>query len=189
MAALGSVQFTGFDLVNSLYPELINTKSAPLSPDQDSISFIGLSPDSNGSPAPCCLPIPGDPIVGIAQKKRGVVVHAIDCALLAAFESKPNLWLEVRWPSGTNKPVHSTSIEVTMVNSVGVLGRICTLIGEQGANISDLTFVMRKPDFYKTVFELTVRDLKHLHNIITSIQVDIDVSEASRYRTNNINVK
>ncbi len=189
LAALGSVQFTGFDLVNSLYPELINTKSAPLPSDQDSINFIGLSPDSNGSPAPCCLPIPGDPIVGIAQKKRGVVVHAIDCALLAAFESKPYLWLEVRWPSGSNKPVHSTSIEVTMVNSVGVLGRICTLIGEQGANISDLNFVMRKPDFYKTVFELTVRDLKHLHNIITSIQVDMDVSEASRYRTNNINVK
>ena len=53
---------------------------------------------------------------------------------------------------------------------------------------SDLTFVMRKPDFYKTVFELTVRDLKHLHNIITSIQVDMDVSEASRYRTNEFNV-
>ena len=121
--------------------------------------------------------------MGIAQKKRGVVVHAIDCELLAAFESKPNLWLEVRWPSGSNKPVHSTSIEVTMVNSVGVLGRICTLIGEQGANISDLTFVMRKPDFYKTVFELTVRDLKHLHNIITSIQVDlslIHISEPTR---------
>ena len=97
--------------------------------------------------------------------------------------------MEVRWPSSTNKPVHSTSIEVTMVNSVGVLGRICTLIGEQGANISDLTFVMRKPDFYKTVFELTVRDLKHLHNIITSIQVDMDVSEASRFRTNDINAK
>ena len=170
LAALGSVQFTGFDLVNSLYPELINTKSAPLSSEQDSINFIGLSPDSNGSPAPCCLPIPGDPIVGIAQKKTGVVVHAIDCALLASFEAKPSLWLEVRWPLGTNKPVHSTSIEVIMVNSVGVLGRICTLIGEQGANISDLTFVMRKPDFYKTVFEITVRDLKHLHNIITSIQ-------------------
>ena len=52
LAALGSVQFTGFDLVNNLYPELINTKSAPLSSEQDSINFIGLSPDSNGSPAP-----------------------------------------------------------------------------------------------------------------------------------------
>ena len=98
LAALGSVQFTGFDLVNSLYPELINTKKCTSFNDQDSINFIGLSPDSNGSPAPCCLPIPGDPIVGIAKKKKGVVVHAIDCALLAAFESKPNLWLEVRWP-------------------------------------------------------------------------------------------
>ena len=63
------------------------------------------------------------------------------------------------------------------------------MIGEQGANISDLKFVTRKPDFYKTVFELTVRDLKHLHNIITSIQVDMDVSEATRRRTNDIKVK
>ena len=68
LAALGSVQFTGFDLVNSLYPELINTKSAPLSSEQDSINFIGLSPDSNGTSA-LLSPIPGDPIVGIAQKR------------------------------------------------------------------------------------------------------------------------
>ena len=128
-----------------------------------------------------CLPIPGDPIWEL-RKKKGVVVHVLTANI--TFLCKLNLWLEVRWPPGSNKPVHSTSIEVTMVNSVGVLGRICTLIGEQGANISDLTFVMRKPDFYQTVFELTVRDLKHLHNIITSIQVDMDVSEASRYRMN-----
>ena len=44
---------------------------------------------------------------------------------------------------------HSTSIEVTMVNSVGVLGRICTLIGEQGANISDKKFVTRNLTFIK----------------------------------------
>ena len=182
-SALGSVQITGFDLVNSLYPELINSQNAPLSIEQNSINFIGLSPHSNGSPARCCQPVPGDRIVGIARENRGVAIHAIDCELLITFEAKPNLWLDVRWPIEDAKPAHSTSIEVTMVNSVGVLGRICTLIGEQGANIIDLKFNLRKPDFYKTVFELTVRDLKHVYNIMTSIEVDIDISEVSRYRS------
>jgi hypothetical protein len=45
---------------------------------------------------------------------------------------------------------------------------------------------MKKPDFYKTVFELTVRDLKHLYNIMTSIEVDIDVSEVCRHRSSEV---
>ena len=38
-----------------------------------------------------------------------------------------------------------------MANDAGVLGRICTLIGEQRANITDIVFTDRKPDFYRMV--------------------------------------
>ena len=38
-----------------------------------------------------------------------------------------------------------------MANDAGVLGRICTLIGEQRANITDIVFTDRKPDFFRMV--------------------------------------
>ena len=78
LAALGSVQFTGFDLVNNFYPELINTKRHLFHMNKILLILSGYHPIVMGV-HPCCLPIPGDPIVGIAQKKKGEVVHAIDC--------------------------------------------------------------------------------------------------------------
>jgi len=63
-----------------------------------------------------------------------------------------------------------------------VLGRVCTLIGGQKANITDLRFVDRKPDFFRLVVELDVSDAAHLHRILTLLESDGDVAQVSRYR-------
>jgi GTP diphosphokinase / guanosine-3',5'-bis(diphosphate) 3'-diphosphatase len=63
-----------------------------------------------------------------------------------------------------------------------VLGRICTLIGEQKANISDLRFVDRKPDFFRLVVEVDVRDVEHLHRILTVLDAESDVAQVARFR-------
>jgi GTP pyrophosphokinase/guanosine-3',5'-bis(diphosphate) 3'-pyrophosphohydrolase len=69
-----------------------------------------------------------------------------------------------------------------MANDPGVLGRICTLIGEQNANIADLQFMERKPDFYLMSIEIQVRDVEHLHNVMTAIEADSDVAAVNRTR-------
>lgn len=69
-----------------------------------------------------------------------------------------------------------------MANDAGVLGRICTLIGEQRANISDIVFTDRKPDFYRMVIDLEVRDVEHLHNVHTALEADSDVAQVTRFR-------
>jgi GTP pyrophosphokinase/guanosine-3',5'-bis(diphosphate) 3'-pyrophosphohydrolase len=62
------------------------------------------------------------------------------------------------------------------------LGRICTLIGEQKANISDLRFVDRKPDFYRLIVDVQLRDIEHLHAIMLALEVDSDVAAVRRHR-------
>ena len=62
-----------------------------------------------------------------------------------------------------------------MANDAGVLGRICTLIGEQRANITDIVFTDRKPDFYRMVIDIEVRDMEHLTHVLTAIDADSDV--------------
>ena len=59
-----------------------------------------------------------------------------------------------------------------MANDAGVLGRICTLIGEQRANITDIVFTDRKPDFYRMVVDIEVRDMEHLTHVLTAIDAD-----------------
>ena len=69
-----------------------------------------------------------------------------------------------------------------MVNGAGVLGRICTLVGDMGANIINMVFLERKPDFYRIKVEVHVSNVQHLLNIITSIEADTDIAEILRFR-------
>ena len=134
--------------------------------------MIGLDSGQVARPAPCCNPIPGERIVGIAVRGKGVMIHAIDCAELVAFEDAPDRWIDLRWAEGQAQPDHAARIEVTMANDAGVLGRICTLIGEQRANITDIVFTERKPDFYRMVIDIEVRDMEHLTHVLTAIDAD-----------------
>jgi GTP pyrophosphokinase len=64
----------------------------------------------------------------------------------------------------------------------GVLGRICTLIGEQTANISDLRFIERKPDYFRLMMDIDVRDVQHFHRVQTALEADSNVSSIGRHR-------
>jgi (p)ppGpp synthase/HD superfamily hydrolase len=128
-------------------------------------------------------------VVGIAVRGKGVMVHAIDCAELVAFEDEPDRWIDLRWTEGHARPDHTVKIEVTMANDSGVLGRICTLIGEQRANITDIHFSERKPDFYRMVIDIEVRDMEHLTHVLTAIDADSDVAQVKRYRAAAPSVK
>jgi len=73
-------------------------------------------------------------------------------------------------------------LDLTIANDAGVLGRICTLIGEQRANISDLNFEVKNQDFYRLIVNVDLRDLEHLHALMTALDVDNDVAVVQRHR-------
>jgi GTP pyrophosphokinase/guanosine-3',5'-bis(diphosphate) 3'-pyrophosphohydrolase len=56
------------------------------------------------------------------------------------------------------------------------------LIGEQKANISDLRFVDRKPDYYRLIVDVDLRDIEHLHAVMLVLEADSDVAEVKRHR-------
>ena len=177
LARLGSAELAARDVVAVLYPEAreggeIDGKRA----------VIGLDPGQSFQLAQCCQPVPGERIVGISYRGRGVVVHTIDCHALEAVAEDSERWVDVQWHSGKHAAVHTVSLDITISNDAGVLGRICTLIGEQNANISDLRFVDRKPDFYRLVIDVDLRDIEHLHAVMLVLEADSDVAEIRRHR-------
>ena len=145
-------------------------------------AIVGLTEGQEARPAPCCQPIPGERIIGIAVKGEGVHYHAIDCLTLAGLEDTAEEWIDLAWTESAARRPHLACIEAVIANDAGVLGRICTLIGEQHANISDIVFTDRKPDFYRMVIDLEVRDIKHLHNVQTALEADSDVTQVTRFR-------
>ncbi len=181
LARLGAAEMTGKDLVATLYPEL-QREPLPAAGDGTAPVVIGLGSGQEARPAPCCNPIPGERIVGIAVRGKGVMIHAIDCEELVAFEEEPDRWIDLRWAEGHSRPDHAVAIEIALANDAGVLGRICTLIGEQHANITDIDFTDRKPDFYRMIVEIEVRDMEHLTHVLTAIDADSDVAQVRRFR-------
>ena len=179
LSRLGSAEITGRAVVSAIYPELDIQHGEEI--DQ-SRAVVGLSPEQIQHRGACCQPVPGERILGITFRGQGVVVHAIDCAALADYEEQPERWIDLRWQEGNHPAVNTVSFDATIANDSGVLGRICTLIGEQNANISDLKFIDRKPDYFRLLIQVDLRDAEHLHRVQTALEAESNVSSISRHR-------
>lgn len=179
LAQLGSAELMARRVVSTLYPEL--SLADPEVAD-NTRPILGLAPDQIVNRPKCCQAVPGERIVGITYRGKGVVVHTIDCPALQEFEQQPNRWIDLNWEPGRHAPVHTVTLEITIANDAGVLGRICTLIGVQKSNISNLVFADRKPDFYRLLIDVDLRDVEHLHTVMTVLEAEIDVAHIGRYR-------
>ena len=127
----------------------------------------------------CCLPIPGDPILGFVTTGRGIVVHHQTCPNVTEFRNHPDKWLDVAWEEQTEGNF-STNIRVEVTNQRGVLARIATEIAARDANIVSVE-MHDKDDRYTTLkFVVEVTNRVHLANIIRRIRNIRHVSRISR---------
>ncbi|WP_375279261.1 RelA/SpoT family protein [Pseudooctadecabacter sp.] len=176
---VGAAEITSRDVVSAIYPDLVKTVGAEIEARR---AVIGLDADQTHRRAQCCQPIPGERIVGITYRGQGVVVHAIDCDVLADLEDQTERWIDLHWQEGTHSASNTITLDMTITNDAGVLGRICTLIGENDANISDLHFIDRKPDYYRLLIEVDLRDVEHMHIVMTALEADSNVATIERHR-------
>ena len=132
LARVGSTEVRPGHVVRLVHPEVTAADDF----DVGSQAVIGLNEGQFLDRKPCCGPLPGERIVGIASGGSGVSVHAIDCLELAHYEEKPELWIDLHWHVGKHAAAYPTDIEITISND-GVLGRVCTIIGEM-----ELTFLI-----------------------------------------------
>ncbi|THD85290.1 bifunctional (p)ppGpp synthetase/guanosine-3',5'-bis(diphosphate) 3'-pyrophosphohydrolase [Aliigemmobacter aestuarii] len=179
LARVGSAEIPARRIIHALYPELGEDQNDVVETQRP---VLGLTADQTYRRAPCCQPVPGERIVGITYRGEGVVIHAIDCPALEEFEDQPQRWVDLHWQPGRHAAVFTVSLELTISNDAGVLGRVCTLIGEQKANISDLHFADRKPDFFRLIIDVDLRDLEHLHMLMTALEAETDVAQIARHR-------
>ena len=182
LVQLGASEITARSVVETLYPELAQKKGDEIDAGH---AVVGLEGDQSFVRAKCCQPVPGERIVGITFRGKGVVIHAIDCPALEEYEDQPQRWIDLRWHQGTHQPVYDVSLDLTISNDAGVLGRLCTQIGEQHANIIDLNFLDRKPDFYRLIVDVELRDVEHMHAVMLALEADSDVAAIERYRDPN----
>ena len=179
LAQLGSAELTGQEVVQAVYP---NLRPKPGEHVDRKRAVVGLEAGQSFDRSPCCQALPGERIVGIPFRGQGVKIHTIDCERLSHYEDQPERWLDLRWHDGPHPAIYGATLDLTIGNGAGVLGRICTLIGQSSANIADLEFLDRKPDFYRLLIYVELRDIAHLHSLIPMLEAESEVAEISRYR-------
>ena len=179
LARVGSAEISARDVVHAVYPELPPQKVAEV---EERRAVIGLRHGQGFTRAPCCQPLPGERIVGLAHPGHGVQVHSIDCIALGNAQNEARDWLDLHWAEGKHPANYTVSLDMTIGNDAGVLGRICTLIGEREANISDLEFIDRKPDFYRLRMDIDVSDAEHLHSTMSVLDAESNVASVIRRR-------
>ncbi|WP_397415317.1 RelA/SpoT family protein [Phenylobacterium sp.] len=132
--------------------------------------------------APCCSPVPGDRIVGILDGEGGgLKVHTIDCEGLAAFEDREELWRDLQWtPEAERNATAHARLTATIRNAPGVLGQVCTTIGEAGGNIVGLRMHHRQSDFFGVDLDIEVNDARHLTHIAAALRANPSVEDVER---------
>ena len=145
----------------------------------------GLTPGVALHFGECCSPVPGDRIVGILEPDReGLAVHTIDCERLAAFEDQEELWRDLQWtPEAERNSVARAKLIATIRNLPGVLGQVCTVIGEAGGNIVQLRMHHRQADFFDVDIDVDVHDARHLTHIAAALRANPSVETVDRRKT------
>lgn len=133
--------------------------------------------------APCCRPIPGDPIIGSIRKNQGLLIHTHDCtAIRKSRSNEPQKWIDVEWEPEEGK-LFEVHLKVTAKNVRGILGRIATGISEAGSNIEHFTMDEKNPRLYTELnFVVQVSDRGHLAKLMRSLRRIQDVVRISRER-------
>ena len=134
--------------------------------------------------APCCLPIPGDQIIGQLRRDQGLVVHTCDCQPAKRVRAKePDRWIAVQWGEELNRRFE-TRIRLLINNEKGILARVAAEIGESDANI---TYVGMDEDDEGTMtqlrFTIQVQDRVHLAQLIRNLRRVTGVNRVERERT------
>ncbi len=118
--------------------------------------------------APCCRPIPGDPIIGVIKSGQGLIVHTHDCPTLRRGRSGSEQWLDVAWDKNINRPF-DVNIKLLVANRRGVLAKVAAAISEAEANIENINFT-HEGEYTALHFTLEVNNRLHLANIMRNLR-------------------
>lgn len=129
--------------------------------------------------ARCCFPILNDPIMAYLSSGRGVVIHRESCGNLRSYRKQPDKWLSVSWQTGVDR-LYRVEIRVEVANRVGVLAALASDIAGTQTNIDHVSMLESDTDASTIIFELQVRDRKHLARVIKSVRKMPDVLRVIR---------
>ena len=119
--------------------------------------------------ANCCMPIPGDDVMGYHTAGRGIVVHRMDCANVAEYRKSPERWVAIGWDRQVSGDFN-VSLRVQVENRPGVLAQVAAAIAHADSNIDSVEYLDRDNNIAVIRFGIEVSDRVHLAEVIRRVR-------------------
>ncbi len=134
--------------------------------------------------APCCRPVPGDPIVGYLGHGEGLAVHAETCNVARKLKFKDaERFMSVEWSDEPVRPFEA-GIMVTVTNGKGVLAQVAGALSSAEVNITHIDMDEQSiQDTAELRFVVAVRDRDHLESALHHVRGTLAVISAKRLRS------
>ncbi|MGY1530307.1 RelA/SpoT family protein [Luteimonas sp. A649] len=119
--------------------------------------------------ANCCMPIPGDEIMGYHTAGRGVMVHRIECPNVAEYRKSPERWVDIGWDREVTGD-YNVALRFQVENRPGVLAQVAAAVAKADSNIDAVEYLERDTNVAVIQFAIEVRDRTHLADVIRKVR-------------------
>lgn len=130
----------------------------------------------------CCRPIPGDSVVGVITRGRGMMIHTQNCRNVTDGNYTAENCLDVQWEPGINEEF-PVDVTVEVADRRGVLANVAKVIGDSDSNIENVGIEERDGLTNSLKFRITVRNRKHLASVMRRVRNIPSVIRITRTRS------
>ena len=115
--------------------------------------------------ANCCMPIPGDEIMGYHTAGKGIVVHRLDCPNVAEYRKSLDRWVAIGWDREVIGE-YPVGLIIETENRPGSLAEVAAAIAKANSNIEGVEYLERDTNIAVIRFSIQVRNRQHLADVI-----------------------
>ncbi|MDK6472488.1 RelA/SpoT family protein [Gardnerella pickettii] len=119
--------------------------------------------------ARCCMPVPGDDIVGFITRNQGVSVHRTDCQnMIDLQKSQSERVIPVQWTS--DKGLFLVKVQVEALDRQHLLSDVTRVLSDHGVNILSGTIATGDDRVATSQFTFEMADPQHLNTLLAAIR-------------------
>tara|TARA_B100000029_G_scaffold202515_1_gene200795 strand:- start:547 stop:2706 length:2160 start_codon:yes stop_codon:yes gene_type:complete len=178
------IQNIGTRIRKFVFPEEISDEEDIFSPDKtpdlnDQQILVEGYDDIKVRMAKCCLPVPGDDILGFVTINKGISIHRSDCLNVKIDNSQGERIVDVSW--GINSPTGLIIwLEIEAIDRPYLLRDATIAISDNGGNILVAKSITNSKRIVALLFQVELSDNKQLESIINEAKDIENVFEVKR---------
>ncbi|MCP4723962.1 MAG: bifunctional (p)ppGpp synthetase/guanosine-3',5'-bis(diphosphate) 3'-pyrophosphohydrolase, partial [bacterium] len=115
----------------------------------------------------CCLPVPGDPIVGYITRGKGVTVHRAICRNIRQLKQEPEREIDVEWESAIDMKF-AAGLKALITKTDNFIKEITPVFGSRNVTLVNYKFI-GSGGVTHCMMVVEIPNLKELNNVKGSL--------------------